>query len=113
MYTYILFEQNGEETRVNRDNKLTLKEMQELIGGRIEYALCPFSNDYVFVVREDGRNDVSLKQNQTHPSFVGPVLYVDKRLVNAFPVRINGHKVATGRQNLYRDSDTEDDDEDL
>ncbi len=87
-YTYTLYPVNSTETPVElkRSAAFSLHELQSFVGGRIELIpqTIPGVRGYnnMFVVCEDGFHRYRNRPNPHFPQFHGPVLIVDKNLIN-------------------------------
>lgn len=78
----LLYDVDGTVIKVEPENKkFTLKELQTLVGGRIETGPIDDDDTCLYVVDEDGRNK-GLCMNVEFPYLVGKVLVVPNKLIN-------------------------------
>lgn len=68
---YLLWNESGKGKDIVTKKPLSLKKMQQLIGGYIEF--CPLPNGHVLVVNEDGLS-LGLKTNTRFPFIVGKAI---------------------------------------
>ena len=81
-YNYYVYSEDGNYTKNSRSKKFTLKELQWLVGGRIEIVPSNVSEkgkSFVYIVLEDGM--YIKNRNPLLPCFYGLVLLINEKLI--------------------------------